>query len=117
MNTSLYPASWNTEIRPFILKRDKYSCRHCKEKQGQIYLCFERNKAIQTILHVVRRNPLQELENIKMRRLMLLCSVCHIKYLRNFDLKKQTNSRRVSRKKRDKIKKQKLEKRYYYWGL
>lgn len=42
-NKALYAENWNDEIRPAILKRDEYKCKHCRIKHRE-YVHIDQNK-------------------------------------------------------------------------
>jgi DNA-binding Xre family transcriptional regulator len=75
-----YPLNWNSEIRPRILKRDGYTCQHCNRKEKQMYFDFDKMKYIETKLHICHLDHDCTNLNIKDKRLLTLCSMCHLKY-------------------------------------
>lgn len=96
MNYSEYSPDWKDVIRPSILKRDSYKCRHCgikhkvrvyKNSRGHYVECddFIENWAktngfrVFTIyLHVAHMD--QDKSNNTPDNLMSLCPRCHSKY-------------------------------------
>lgn len=96
MDYSKYASNWKDVIRPTILKRDGYRCRHCgvqhrvqvyKDSRGNYVLtdefirewCKKHGKRVFTLyLRVVH------LDNNKMNNnpdnLLTLCSKCHSRY-------------------------------------
>ena len=74
-----YPINWNSEIRPRILQRDKYTCQHCGKKHNQIYLDLDKIKYMKTLLQVAHLDHDKWNKDIKDERLLSLCEVCHAK--------------------------------------
>lgn len=100
-NRENYPINWNYEIRPDILKRDKFKCVRCKAKHGITYV-FNKNgsrfiipkaelkewkgfgdKAYTVWLQIAHldRNP----KNNDYSNLSALCPKCHLNYDREIN--------------------------------
>ena len=102
MNYNKYPPNWLTEIRPYILKRDKYTCQHCGRKHKQYYINFDKEKNSQCILQVAHLDHDPENWNISMKRLLSLCQECHLKYDREsgvHNIKGHTKKKKKKKKK------------------
>jgi 5-methylcytosine-specific restriction endonuclease McrA len=100
MDRNLYSEDWSDVIRPSILKRDRYQCRHCgirhkirvyKNSRGKYVECDEfieqwaknNNFNVFTVyLHVAHLN--QDKSDNRPENLMSLCPSCHSKYDASF---------------------------------
>ncbi len=96
MNYALYPPNWRSEIRPFILARDKYKCQHCSLPQNAMAYRGTKGRYIQVDafakewaenrgekvkiikLHVAHLNHLKD--DIRPVNLLSLCPHCHSKH-------------------------------------
>ena len=110
MNSKLYPENWNDEIRPAILKRDKFACRHCfvkhrsyvmRDQSGQIIRIEksefdELDKRIYNTYRIYLQiaHLDQNKNNNEFTNLLSLCPNCHLKYDAPFKaIKRLTNHR------------------------
>lgn len=93
-NRANYPENWEDEIRPRILKRDKYACQHCGLKHRGTYIYTKDNhrlkvteeegkeakgegeKVVKIFLQVAHldHNP----KNNEDDNLLSLCNGCHL---------------------------------------
>lgn len=127
MNKSEYSPDWNDIIRPAILRRDGYKCRHCGVKHkakalknsGSSYVevdefmlkwaTTEGRKVVTIYLNVAHLD--QDKKNNNPDNLLSLCVSCHSKYDSKFKSikRKQYNTNVQSSRTRQKIKKLQLK--------
>jgi hypothetical protein len=101
---SKYPPNWLSEIRPYILKRDKYTCQHCGKKHNQIYYDFDLERPVRVVLQVAHLDHDSKNWKVKMNRLKSLCGKCHLIYDKHDNLLKSINSlRKISRREKEQI--------------
>jgi len=95
-NRHKYPLDWYDTIRPYVLKRDNYTCKHCGIRHRQIVIIEkggkwtkvsedlmsvlkEENKKIyRCLLNVAHID--QDKSNNNYNNLMSLCSRCHARF-------------------------------------
>ncbi len=95
-NSHKYPPNWIDEIRPAILKRDKFICQHCNAKHRKSYVWLRDgtkfmipdseiaewkgygDKAYKVFLQIAHldRDP----SNNEYVNLKALCPRCHLNY-------------------------------------
>lgn len=96
---SRYPKNWQSEIRPFILKRADNKCEKYfvenysygwRDEQGNFHLGTDEEiesgvsknnkKIIRIVLTISHLDHDEENHEVKMERLEALCQRCHLKY-------------------------------------
>ncbi len=112
---SKYPSNWKDVIRPAILIRDHYRCKHCslahrargyRDEKGNFVECdefmekwakknFKRvHDIILTIAHLDQNVTNNDYEN-----LAALCQKCHLHHDRPFNIAKRRRRRKDALKK------------------
>lgn len=134
MNYKNYHPDWQDIIRPAVLKRDSYKCRHCGINHKSVVYLDSRNKYVECddfiedwakangkkpyklFLHVAHID--QNKSNNDFKNLMTLCPRCHSSFDAEFKkFKRIIKEPQIQSSKRYLLKKGNLENRAKYLAI